>query len=416
VDSQIPARGCRLEALIAEALAYLEKLQYAAGTIQHYGDAWRSLRQFAAENGLPDEFNENAAEQFLASRGVPLAGPTKTTHAQLLRNAMRVLSEFARFGWFHLRRRVPEKVPLLPAMSSALDEYQRYCTRRLGASRGTMRARLRIVRLFLHFLEARGAVLPSEVEASDLSGFVRSRGHLEMATVAATTSALRSFLRVGCVLGLLPMDLSSEVPRVRVRRHGRLPSVWRHEDVDAVLKVVDRASPVGRRDLAMLLLACRLGMRVGDIHALRLDEIDWRRACISFRQQKTGKWLELPLDDEVAGALIDYLRDGRPPTTYREVFLRANAPFAPLGPDDNLHFLLAKYRRLAGVKLPAQSRRGFHCLRHTVASRMLASGVPLEVIGNVLGHQSLDTTRVYTSVDIEALRAVALDPEENGHA
>lgn len=402
--------------MIVEALAYLEKLGYAPDTIRHYRDTWRLLRRFTADSGLPDAFSEDLGERFLASRGIALAGAAKTSYARLLRTAMRILSEFGHHGCFHLRQCIPEKVPLSPPMSSALREYESYCTKRLRASRGTMRVRCRTLRLFLHFLEARGATSPGAVQAADLSGFIRSRGYLEMKTVAVETSTLRSFLRVGCVLGFLPRDLSRDVPRVRVRRHGRLPSVWRAEDVEAVLKAVDRASPVGKRDYAILLLACRLGMRVGDIRGLKLEEVDWRRACLSYRQRKTGKAIELPLDDELAGALIDYLRHGRPPTDYREIFLRANAPFAPFGPDDNLHFLLAKYRRQAGVKLPERSRRGFHCLRHTVASHMLATGVTLEVIGSVLGHQSLDTTRIYTSVDIDALRSVALDPEDGSYA
>jgi site-specific recombinase XerD len=402
--------------LITDTLDHLEKLQYASGSIRHYRCAWNSLRRFAENAGLPDKFSEDLAEKFLASRGVPLAGPGRTTYAPLLRTAMRILSEFDRSGGFQLRQFTPGRIPLSAAMSSALKEYQTYCTTRLRASRGTIQVRSMALTLLLHYVQARGVTAPGEIQASDISGFIRSRGYLEMATIAKDTSALRSFFRIGFVLGFLPRDISADVPRVRVRRHGRLPSVWRSEDVVAVLRAVDRASPVGKRDFAMLLLASSLGMRVGDIRTLKLDDIDWHRASLSFRQGKTGKTLELPLDDEVANALVDYIRHGRPPTAYRELFLRANAPFVPFGPDDNLHFLLAKYRRQAGVKLPVQSRRGFHCLRHTVASRMLATGVPLEVISNVLGHQSLDTTRVYTSVDIDALRTVALDPEDGNYA
>jgi integrase len=183
-----------------------------------------------------------------------------------------------------------------------------------------------------------------------------------------------------------------------------------------VLNAVDRESPTGKRDLAILLLACRLGIRVGDIRALRLDELHWRRRCISFRQVKTGAALELPLDDEIAEALIDYLRNGRPPTEYREVFVRAVAPFVPFSATDNLYAIFEKYRRLAGVELPARSRRGLHSLRHSLASRLLASGVPLEQVGSILGHQSLDATRVYTSIDIDALRTAALDVDEDCYA
>jgi integrase len=119
----------------------------------------------------------------------------------------------------------------------------------------------------------------------------------------------------------------------------------------------------------------------------------------------------LPLSDEIGEALIDYLRNARPPTECRQVFIRANAPFIPFSATDNLYDILDKYRRLAGVQLPARSRRGFHSLRHTVASRLLSCGVPLADIGSILGHQSLDATRVYTSIDIDALRNAALDVE-----
>jgi integrase len=405
-----PARPSLVQ-LITNAAEHLAALRYAKDTVRHRRDAWRSLQLFAASTGLPDEFSDDLAERFLASRGTSLAGGPATRYARDLRTAMRILSEFGRYGCFHRRHRIPQRVPLSLPMSNALTAYQTYCVTHLRAYRTTMRLRTRTLTLFLHFLEARGAASPGDVRASDVSAFIRSRGHLEPKTISVEASTLRSFFRVGFVLGLLPADLSSATPRIRVRRNGRLPSVWKSEDVEAVLKAVDRASPVGKRDYAMLLLGCRLGMRVGDIRALKLEDVDWRRACLSYRQGKTGTALELPLDDESAGALIDYLRHGRPPTEYREIFLRANAPFAPFGPDDNLHYVLAKYRRAAGVKLPSRCRRGFHSLRHTVASRMLATGVPLEVIGSVLGHASLDATRLYTSVDIDALRDVALEPD-----
>jgi integrase len=209
--------------------------------------------------------------------------------------------------------------------------------------------------------------------------------------------------------------MTPHVPKVRIRNHCHIPTVWKSADIDAVLKAVDRESPTGKRDFAILILACRLGIRVGDIRALKLDNVDWHRRCLSFRQAKTGGALELPLDDEIAEALIDYLRNGRPPTEYREVFVRVNAPFTPFSATDNLYQILEKYRRLAGVELPARSRRGLHSLRHSVASRLLSSGVPLEEVGSILGHQSLDATRVYTSVDIDALRTAALELDEDSH-
>jgi len=207
-----------------------------------------------------------------------------------------------------------------------------------------------------------------------------------------------------------------QVPKVRLRQDARIPSVWRKEDVEALLATVDRGSPVGKRDYAILLLAARLGLRVGDIRDLRLDDINWEKSQIKVIQAKTGVHLHLPLTEEVGNAIIDYLRHGRPPTEQRVIFLRHNAPFEPFGPENNLHHIITAYRQRAGIKLPELCKRGLNALRHSVASRLLEVGTPLQEISHIMGHLSLDTTRIYTKVDIENLRRVALDPEDVRYA
>jgi site-specific recombinase XerD len=150
--------------------------------------------------------------------------------------------------------------------------------------------------------------------------------HLRPTTLAVIVSDLRSFLRFVCMQGILPEDLSTHVPRVRVARDGRLPSVWRGADVEALLAAVDRGSPKGKRDHAILLLACRLGKLVSDIRGVCLEHLHWSEDRIAMAQTKTGAPLALPPTEEVGGALIDYLRHGRPVTHHREVFLRLKAP------------------------------------------------------------------------------------------
>jgi integrase len=206
-------------------------------------------------------------------------------------------------------------------------------------------------------------------------------------------------------------DLSPHVPKVRVPRDARIPTVWSPDDVEAILKAVDRSSPKGKRDYAILLLACRLGLRVGDIRGLRLDNIRWDENRIELAQSKTEVTLALPLTEEVGEALIDYLQHGRPLTSYREVFLRLKAPIAPFAGNNNLHHIITFYRQRAGIALPPQGCKGMHSLRHSVATRLLEAGTPLEVIASVMGHLSLESTQIYTKVDIHALRTAALDWE-----
>jgi len=115
-----------------------------------------------------------------------------------------------------------------------------------------------------------------------------------------------------------------------------------------LLSAVDRSYAKGKRDYAILLLACRLGLRVGDIRTLKLDNLRWAESTIEITQAKTGAPLTLPLTNEVGEALIDYLKSGRPQTKYREVFLKVNPPFDPFT-GNNLYHIVTYWRLLSGI-------------------------------------------------------------------
>lgn len=324
---------------------------------------------------------------------------------------MKILHEFEYSRCIHRRRDFAEVNCSHSIMNAALETYVGHCSNHQNLSAPTIDGRRRRLARFLQLLEARGHIAPSTMTPTDIQVYARSRADLGQATICGDMSSLRSFIRVGFALGFLPQDLSEHVPHVPTRRYGSIPSVWKPSDVDAMLRVVDRGSPVGKRDYAVLILAGRLGLRAGDIRSLRLENLDWDQAIITIRQSKTGKILELPMTDVVASALIDYLRYGRPPVDHREVFVRLKAPFERFHDKNNLYQIITNYRRLAGVTLKPGSRRGLHSLRHSIATAMLADGVPIEQISPILGHVSLDTTRIYTRVDVAALRSAALDPD-----
>ena len=393
------------------ALSHLQSLGYNEVSLASFELTWRRLRVFARAQGLPDGLSEELLDQFLAHHQVPATATERTRPHRHLRRATGVLAEFAVHGT--VARRILKRTPppLPAALHEVLAQYLTYCATHLGARPSTLRGRRQVLLVFLLHAHQHGVDRVVAISASHLSSFIRARCHLATKSVAATTSALRSFLRIGAMQGWLPADLSADVPTVHVRPDATIPSVWSIEHVDALLTAVDTASPMGKRDRAILLLACRLGMRAGDIRTLTLDSIRWAAGRITFAQQKTGAIVELPMNDEIAEAIIDYLRHGRPPTPRREVFLRGNAPFEPFGTNNNLHHIITRYRRLAGIELPAKSRRGLHSLRHTLATRLLGRGVSLETIGTVLGHHSLDVTRRYTKVDLDALRTAALEVE-----
>jgi integrase len=158
-------------------------------------------------------------------------------------------------------------------------------------------------------------------------------------------------------------------------------------------------------------MAYRLGLRSIDIRRLCLDDLDWAKSEINIVQSKSQQPLKLPLTEECGKALIDYLQNGRPKSDSRHIFLISKAPFGPIKQHCTLHNMITFYRRKAGITKPRNGNRGMHSLRHTFASRLLERGIPIETISELLGHASIETTNIYTKVNIRALRTAALDPE-----
>jgi len=405
-----------LDSLIASAVTHLENLGYRHGTIGNYQYTWKEFAQFTLENSKEKTFSTDLVFQFLDSCGISDKIETNMTFRQgHIRNVMHALTDFALHGCIQRRSHVIEKTKLSDNMEEILSGYEQFCREQLWSPLGTIRSRKRDITRFLYYLDSHGIESVKEIQASTLSRFVTSCAHLKPATLAHLVSSIRSFLRYLYMTGSIDSNMVELVPKIRVRSDEHIPSVWKSEDVDALLAAVDRSSPCGKRDYAILLLAVRLGMRVSDIRNLRFENLLWEQARIEINQAKSSEPLALPLTEEIGNALIDYLRYGRPVSQLREVFLRVHAPFKPFGHDNNLHYIVTRYRRRAAIKLPVQNRKGMHSLRHTMASRLLEVGIPLETISGIMGHISMDTTRIYTKVNIEALQSVAIDPEEVTH-
>jgi integrase/recombinase XerD len=197
---------------------------------------------------------------------------------------------------------------------------------------------------------------------------------------------------------VIDRPLAPVVPSVAFWRLQGLPRGLDSGQVRALLESCDTDTANGRRDLAILLLLVRLGMRRGEVAALGLDDVDWRAGELLVRGK--GSRVE-PAD--VGEALAGYLRDGRPRDAgTRAVFMRMRAPRAALTPAGVTQVVVAAGRR-AGLGEVAP-----HRLRHTAASELLRRGAPLAEIGQLLRHRTELTTAIYAKVDRDRLRELAL--------
>jgi integrase/recombinase XerD len=256
-----------------------------------------------------------------------------------------------------------------------------------------------------------GLVGLGQLTASLLRDFLSSLAGFRRSTIAVHASALRGFLAYLHLEGVLDRDLAPAIELPPVYSMVQPPQVLKDETVERLLAAVDCSSPLGKRDLAMLLLATRYGLRSADIRGLRFDHVHWREQRIVLVQSKTQRRLELPLLAEVDHALVSYIREGRPSCPAREIFVRHVIPIAPLARRNSLWSVMSRVLAAAGVEIPT-GERGFRLLRHCAATRLLRRGVPLATISDILGHASVDTTRRYAQVDLAGLRSVALSDAE----
>jgi len=421
-------RSMPLERLVSDALGELERLGYSRRSRNRYRAVWRHLIEYSGRNKPGDDFSGDLAVRFLeehrGSADMDTPGQGWRKHmvwgvallADLVEKG-RIERAFTDVGTIHLD----------PAMEKTLRDYVHYCSDRLQLRPGTLHERETELTIFLDFLHSSKARALDQIQPLDLSEFITTRADLpvigkirrdhwlEPKTVARIVSDMRSFLRFLTMRGILQKDLSAALPKIRVPRDAKIPSVWDQELIVRLLEAVDRSSAKGKRDYAILLLACRLGLRAGDIRTLKLDQLHWEDSTMEITQSKTGTPLRLPLISEVGDALIDYLKSGRPQTTHREIFLKVNPPFDPFT-GNNLHHIVTYWRLLGGIQFRTPQKRGAHSLRHTLATRLLEKGTPFTTIAEILGHSSLESTRIYAKADVEALRTVALDPEEVTHA
>jgi integrase len=221
---------------------------------------------------------------------------------------------------------------------------------------------------------------------------------------------LRRFLAFLHSRGVTPTDLSAVVLSVRCYQHEQCPRFLTRTQIEALLAAIDRDTLLGKRDYAMVLLLAIYGLRGLEVVHLRLDDIDWRRQQLHINRRKAGNDTTYPLATSVGEALLVYLRQVRPPSSYREIFLTMEAPVTPFCGTATLRKRIQKYASLAGVEAP---RLGAHVFRYSCAQRLFEQGTPFKTIADYLGHGALGSTRRYVKIALEQLREVALGEEED---
>ena len=259
------------------------------------------------------------------------------------------------------------------------------------------------LRAFEKYLQDIGLHELQAISPVVLSGFLTDRsGGLSKTGIKNRCGMLRVFLRYLYRERVVARNLSGTVESPRVYRLSSIPRSITWDEVHRMLEAVDRRTPVGKRDYAILLMLVTYGLRGREVAALTLDDIDWRRERLRIPERKAGHSTAYPLSPIVGEAILDYLQHSRPQTSDRHVFFRFLPPRRPMT-FSGVSSRASHYLHKAGIPV---SRPGSHTLRHTCVQRLVDATFSLKAIGDYVGHERTTSTQIYAKVAVDTLREI----------
>ena len=383
-----------VERLSADLLKLLLSKGYRNETLNNYRRTLTLVELFMKKKQLKD-YTEEIGESFLADQ----IDRRHITHCRQghIRTVLRRLNEFYSGTKYQLNK--PAASVQIPVQfTGLLEDYLSVCTR-LGNKKGTIVAKRNFCGRFLYFMHNAGC--------EDIRNI--STNYIYSAYLSFTNkeafAAVKSFLWYLYEKNIVNFDYSGIVPKYRKPKV--LPTTYTPAETHRMENIINQNSKTGKRDRAILLLTTRLGMRSGDIIRLSFENIDFEHGTICLTQNKTGQPLSLPLLPEIKEAILEYIREARPPIENSFLFLRENAPFERIT-TSAIRFMLTGYFKAAGIDI-SNKRHGPHALRSSLVSSMINSDVPYEVVRKLLGHTDPQAIRHYAKIDIENLRRYAIE-------
>jgi len=402
--------------MITEGLReLLNENNYNQATIKFYEREWDKIQSFLVEEHGETEYNMERGLKYLEKQYNFITKYNYRSLSQQRVQLLRVVHMLEDYSLHNVltRRYYASKNPL------RLNEYYEGLFNRYSAcldnsvlSASTRGHYKKISTVFMDYLAQLKIFDVKDISMSTCNGYLKTQAGYSFKTVEQNVCGVRHFLRYLLAVGLLTDDFAEKIHMPLISKGTKIPSVWKTEELKSMIAAIDRNNPIGKRDYAMILLACVLGLRIGDIKALRFNNFNWDEKKISLIQRKTHKPLTLPLPDAIGWAVIDYIKNGRP--NYHEtdiVFLKHMPPFDVFSDNDRLGNRIKYYMQRAGINRYRERRSGFHSLRHSAGSMLLEMETPLPIITNILGHSDPDITAVYLKTDLEKLLECVLTPE-----
>lgn len=388
---------------------------YKASTTKFYEREWKKIQSFLVEEYGDTEYQMERGLKYLEKQYGFITKYTEGTLTQQRVQLLRVIHMLEDYSLHKVltRRYHASKNPII--LNRHYDGIsKRYCEYLDGSelSASTAGHYKSISTVFMDYLAQRKVLDVNDITMGTCNGYLKTQAGYSFKTVEQNVCGLRHFLRYLCSIGMISDDFAEKIHMPPISKSAKIPSAWTADELKRMVTAIDRNSPVGKRDYAMIVLACVLGLRIGDIKNLRFGNFDWNKKELSLVQHKTHKPLTLPVPDAVGWAVIDYIKNGRPNFYETDiVFVKHMPPFDAFSDNDHLGGRIKHYMQKAGINRYRERHSGFHSLRHSAGSMLLEMETPLPVITNILGHSDPDVTAVYLKTDLEKLAECVLTPE-----
>ena len=389
---------------------------YNSTTIHFYEREWKKIQTFLMNEYGDTEYEMERGLKYLEKQYNLVSKYNDGTLSQQRVQLLRVVHMLEDYSLHRVltRRYYASKNPLTldERFEPLFNEYADFLdSSELSVSTVNHYKRMSVV--FMDYLTQRKISSADQVTMDICNSYLKTLAGYSFKTVEQNVCGVRHFLRFLHSSGKISVDYAEKIHMPSISKSARIPSAWQAEELKAMLAAIDRNSPTGKREYAMIVLACVLGLRIGDIKNLRFKNFNWEEKKLSIIQHKTHKPLNLPLPDAVGWAVIDYIKNGRPQYYESDViFLKHMPPFDPIGDENHMQQQIIRYMRKAGIDQRRKKHSGFHSLRHSAGSMLLEMETPLPVITDILGHSDSDVTAVYLKTDLQKLAECVLSPED----
>ncbi len=396
-------RSGPLGAWIDPFVAALKQSGYAPSVVRRYVQAATVFTTWLSRHRIVvSDIDEASVARFTSRLGRWKARARRHGRVNEIASGVRAL---AKFLWANGAAVRQSRIEPDNDIERWLQVFHEHLTRVRGVTCGTCRIYQRYARSLLTACWPNAHADWSALTAERITAFVRSQTEvLSRSANRAPVTATRSFLRFLVAARVVRPGLDGAVPTVRQWKLATLPRTIAGVDVQRVVTAVDDTGATGARDKAIVLLLSRLGLRAGEVAALRVGHVDWREGRVHVPPGKTGRERVLPLPQDVGTALVKALQRRPPHAPQQGIFLRARAPYRPITSAAITNIAQRALQR-AGVGI---RRPGAHVFRHTVASQLVQDGVSMKTVADVLGHARLETTAIYAKLDVDTLATVAL--------